>query len=50
MRHTPVSVDKTGTELYGCMADSMVAHKIGLLMWSTGKSHKDKFADKLGTI
>ena len=38
--HSSASVDKTGFE-DGWMEDSMVANKLGLLMWPTDKTHKE---------
>ena len=32
------------------MDDSMVANKLGLLVWSTAKIHKERLVDKLSTM
>ena len=47
--HSNASVKKTGFE-DGCITGSMVASKIGMLMWSTDKTHKDILADHLSTM
>ncbi|MFM7987660.1 MAG: hypothetical protein ACKPKO_50940, partial [Candidatus Fonsibacter sp.] len=44
-----VCVDTLGVE-YGWMEDSIVANKLGLLMWSTDKLHKDRLLDHSSTM
>ncbi len=39
--HSTASMDKSGFE-DGWLGDSMVASKLGLLMWSTDKVHRGK--------
>ena len=34
----------------GLMKDPLVANKLGLLMWSTEKIHKERLADQLSTM
>ena len=41
--HSSASVEKTGIDVVW-MEDHMVANNIGLLMWSTDKTHKDMLA------
>ena len=47
--HASASVEKTGFDVGG-MEDSMVANKLGLLMWYTGKIHNEILAHRLSTM
>ena len=47
--HPTESADKHGFE-DGWLEDSMVAHKLGLLMWTTDETHKERLADQLSTM
>ena len=47
--HSSASVDKYDCE-DGLTEDSMVAIRLGLLMWSTDKTHMEGLADKLSTM
>ena len=47
--HSTASMDKSGFE-DGWLEDSMVASKIGLLMWSTDKVHREKLDDQLSIM
>ena len=47
--HSTASMDKSGFE-DGWLEDSMVASKLGLLMWSNDKVHKDRLEDQLGIM
>ena len=42
-------MEKTGFE-DGWIEDSMVANKLGMLMWSTDKTHKKMLVDQLSTM
>ena len=47
--HSTASMDKSGFE-DGWLEDSMVASKLGLLMWSTDKVHREKLDDQLSIM
>ena len=47
--HNTTSMDKSGFE-DGWLEDSMVANKLGLLMWSTDKVQKEKLDDQLSIV
>jgi hypothetical protein len=47
--HSTASMDKSGFE-DGWIEDSMVANKLGLLMWSTDKVHREKLDDQLSIM
>ena len=47
--HASACMEKTGFE-DGWIEDSMVANKIGLLMWSTVKIHTERLADQFNTM
>ncbi|MFM7983138.1 MAG: hypothetical protein ACKPKO_27840, partial [Candidatus Fonsibacter sp.] len=47
--HSSSHVEQSGYE-EDLMEDSMVASKLGLPMWSTGKIHQDNFAGELSTM
>ena len=44
--HSAASMDKSGFE-DGWLEDAVVASKLGLLMWSADKVHKEKLDDQL---
>ena len=47
--HSTASMGKSGFE-DGWLEDSVVASKLGLLMWSTDKVHKEKLHDQLNIM
>ena len=47
--HITASMDKSGFE-DGWLEDSILASRLGLLMWSTGKVHREKLDDQLSTM
>jgi hypothetical protein len=47
--HSTAALDKSGFE-DGWLEDSMVASKLGLLMWATDQVHKERLEDQLSTM